>query len=129
MGLDTSEIREGGSGRDRPGPRHAGIQMHTPDELFGRLVLFKKLISYAGDYDEIIGPRPSQWNQYIHNRKVTQKACESSVKVVEGLSVQLDALIVNAVEKRPGAGHYEGKQYTEKQWLKAFGGWGFEEIA
>jgi len=103
--------------------------MLTPDKLFGRLVLFKKLISYAGAYDEIIGPRPKQWNQYIHNPEVTRKACESSIRVVEGLPVQLDALIVDADKKKPGTGHYQGKQYTEEQWLKAFGGWGFEEIA
>ncbi len=103
--------------------------MLTPDKLFDRLILFNKLISYANAYGEIVGTRPKKWNQYVHNDEVTDKACESSVRNVQGLPIQLDALIVDATKMRPGAGHFEGKQYTEEQWVKAFGGWGFEEIA
>ncbi len=103
--------------------------MLTPDKLFSRLTLFKKLIGYAEAYEEIVGPRPKAWNQYIHEPEVTKKSRESTSRLVQGLRIQLDALIVDKKTRRPGKGHFSGKQYTESQWISAFGDWPFEEIA
>ena len=103
--------------------------MLTPDQLFERLLLFKKLISYAEAYSEIIGPKPKFWYRYVHNDEVIAKALESSIRVEQGLPIQLDALIVDKQTRRPGDGHYKGKQYTRDQWIKVFGAWPFEETA
>jgi hypothetical protein len=103
--------------------------MLSPDRLFDRLLLFNKLIGYAEAYAEIVGPRPSDWKTYVHNDEVTDKARESSTRIVQGLPVQLDALIVDRTTRRPGQGHFRGKPYTEAQWVNVFGNWTFEEIA
>ena len=98
--------------------------MNPADQLFQRLVRDRRKISYIGAYEILVGHRPQPWRNRVHCPQVIAVAQQSATQVIQGLTVQLDALIVNEKgNQEPSAGHFEHHNYTREQWRQVFGDW------
>lgn len=97
--------------------------MNPADQLFQQLLRDRRKISYIGAYEILVGHRPQPWRNQVHGPQVIAVAQQSAIKVIQGLTVQLDALIVNQKKKEPGDGHFEHHNYTREQWRQVFGDW------
>jgi hypothetical protein len=98
--------------------------VNTADQLFQRLLRDQRKISYIDAYEALVGHRPRPWLNAPHCREVIAIAMQSATQVVGGLTVQLDALIVNRDgNQEPGDGHFDAHPYTREQWREVFGSW------
>jgi len=97
----------------------------TPDELFDHLMSYQELISYRNAYGKLVGPPPPRgsWRKVVHSRPLLDKARQSGSKVVNGLRIQLDALIVTQADREPSDGHFNANGYDRARWRAAFGAW------
>lgn len=92
------------------------------EQLFRKLMSLRACITYALAYEYIFGVRPERWTQ-AHAGQVLQVAVRTNTRVVNGLRIRLDALIVNGRTREPGAGHFDLVTYTPEEWREAFHGW------
>ena len=88
------------------------------DELMRHLVSAEENVTYRRAHDVLFGPVP-RW-LHAHTQRVITAAMGTSPVDVGGLRVRLDALIVDAKTRRPGARHFLAKDYSEKDWLSRF---------
>ena len=108
----------GNTAKDKP--------MSPADLLFQRLLGERRKISYIDAYEILVGPRPAsgKWRNQVHCPQVIAVAKQSATQVVQGLAVQLDALIVNAEgTQEPSNGYFKNRQFTREQWQQVFGSW------
>lgn len=96
--------------------------LETPDSLLTHLLGVQETITYAAAYEAMVGPRMGKWSQG-YALQVTTMARTSRFVKVQGLEIQLDALVVNGRAGRPGPTYYEGKKHALDAWLKVFGQW------
>jgi hypothetical protein len=94
-----------------------------PEQLFERLLREENLISYIGAFETLLGTRPRPFRHRRDCRPVLRLALQTTPRVFRGLLIQLDALIVEQKRRRPGAGHFRGKTYSEAAWLQVFEDW------
>lgn len=98
--------------------------MNPADRLFNWLLREHRKISYIDAYEVLVGYRPNPWRNAPHCREVIAIARQSTPQVVGGLTVRLDALIVNRDgDQEPGDGHFKVNPYTREQWRAVFGSW------
>jgi hypothetical protein len=97
----------------------------TADELLDHLMSCQELISYKQAYGKLIGPPPpaGSWRNVIHSPPVLDAAKQSGDRAVNGLRIQLDALIVTEADEEPSGGHFQGKGYSLTDWRTAFATW------
>lgn len=93
------------------------------EQLFTKLIALRACTTYALAYEHLFdGPPPGRWTQ-AHANQVVQVAGRTEARLVTGLRVRLDALIVNGRTREPGAGHFKLASYTLPEWRAAFRGW------
>ncbi len=98
--------------------------MNPADQLFQQLLRDRRKISYIDAYEILVGHRPQPWLNLVHCPEVIAVAQQSATQEIQGLTVQLDALIVNlAGDQEPSDGHFEHHNYTREQWRQVFGDW------
>ena len=97
--------------------------MNPADQLFQRLLHDRRKISYIDAYESLVRDRPQPWRNRVHCPEVIAVARQSATQVIQGLTVQLDALIVNRRNQEPSDGHFEDHNYTREQWRQVFGDW------
>jgi hypothetical protein len=94
------------------------------DELLRRLLQDGRKVSYIGAYEILLGSRPKPWWHRKHCREVLDIALQSTPQVHEGLTIQLDALIVNqGGTQEPSDGYFTNRAFTREDWRRVFGDW------
>lgn len=94
------------------------------NELLQRLLQEGRKVSYIGAYELLLGTRPKRWWHRKHSREVLDVALQSTPQVHEGLTIQLDALIVNqGGTQEPSDGYFTNRAFTRENWRAVFGDW------
>lgn len=98
--------------------------LNRAEQLFRQLLAERRKIAYIDAYQILLGQRPNPWRNQPHCREVIAAAQCSTPRVIDGLNIQLDALIVNQKgNQEPSYGYFNKRGFSRQQWRRLFGHW------